>query len=139
MRKDFSQHVGFSITLVMIGLIATTIGCEGSTEQQRVGLAINAHMLGRGRPSRSRGPARSQMLSGGPCHLMMEVNVLQLQEALSSGELTSRQLVDCYLARIDAFDQNGPALNAISGINPHAREDADALDAERSIHGARGP
>ena len=44
-----------------------------------------------------------------------------------------------YLARIDAYDQRGPALNAIIAINPQARAAADALDAERVAKGPRGP
>ena len=45
--------------------------------------------------------------------------------------MTSRDLVARYLARIDAYDQKGPALNAISAINDRALAEADALDAER--------
>ena len=58
---------------------------------------------------------------------------------MQSGEVTSRQLVDLYLARIDAYDQRGPALNAIIAVNPRAREAADALDAERAKGTVRGP
>jgi Asp-tRNA(Asn)/Glu-tRNA(Gln) amidotransferase A subunit family amidase len=36
-----------------------------------------------------------------------------------------------YLARIDAYDQRGPALNAISLTNGNALIEADARDAER--------
>src|SRR5437660_6778689 len=36
-----------------------------------------------------------------------------------------------YLARIDAYDQRGPALNAISVTNGNALTEADARDAER--------
>ena len=34
----------------------------------------------------------------------------------------------CYLRRIDAYDKNGPALNAIVLVNPEALQDADQLD-----------
>jgi Asp-tRNA(Asn)/Glu-tRNA(Gln) amidotransferase A subunit family amidase len=53
--------------------------------------------------------------------------------------VTSRELVDIYLARIGQYDREGPALNAVRALNPHAREAADALDAERASRGARGP
>jgi amidase len=43
-----------------------------------------------------------------------------LQAAPAAGTATSSDLVGMYLARIDAYDQRGPALNAISVINPNA-------------------
>jgi amidase len=58
---------------------------------------------------------------------------------MQDGQVTSRELVELYLARIDAYDQRGPALNAIMTINARAREDAAALDAERAAKGPRGP
>jgi amidase len=41
---------------------------------------------------------------------------------MQSREVTSRQLVDTYLARIGQYDQQGPALNAIKAVTPRARE-----------------
>ncbi|MFN7918264.1 MAG: amidase family protein [Vicinamibacterales bacterium] len=66
-------------------------------------------------------------------------SIEDLQEAMRAGRVTSRQLVDLYLARIDAYDKRGPSLNAIITTNPRAREEADALDAERASRGPRGP
>lgn len=68
-----------------------------------------------------------------------EASIRELQLALEKKELTSVQLVDAYLARIEAYDDNGPQLNALIRINPNAREQAQALDEERRITGARGP
>jgi len=68
-----------------------------------------------------------------------ELSILDLQAALSSGRVTSRRLVESYLARIQAYDQAGPRLNAILTINPRAREDADAMDRERAEGKVRGP
>ena len=70
---------------------------------------------------------------------VMEKSIEDLQKAMQNKEVTSRELVDAYLARIDAYDQRGPALNAIIAINPQAREDAAKLDAERAATGPRGP
>ncbi len=70
---------------------------------------------------------------------VFEQSILDLQTAQTAGRVTSRGLVDAYLARIAAYDQAGPRLNAILMINPHAREDADALDRERAAKGPRGP
>jgi len=68
-----------------------------------------------------------------------EQSIDELQGAMKAGEITSRRLVDLYLARIEAYDKQGPALNAIVTLNPRAREAADALDAERASRGPRGP
>jgi amidase len=69
----------------------------------------------------------------------MERSIEDLQRAMQSRQVTSRQLVDFYLARIREYDQQGPALNAIKAVNPLAREAAAALDVERAGRGARGP
>jgi Asp-tRNA(Asn)/Glu-tRNA(Gln) amidotransferase A subunit family amidase len=70
---------------------------------------------------------------------VMEKSIEELQQAMQAGAVTSRQLVDAYLQRIDAYDRQGPSLNAIITTNPDARKAADALDAERAARGARGP
>ena len=68
-----------------------------------------------------------------------EQSIVDLQAAMTSGRVTSRGLVDSYLARIQAYDQAGPRLNSVVVLNPHAREEADALDRERADKGSRGP
>ena len=44
-----------------------------------------------------------------------------------------------YLARIDAIDQRGPAINAVIELNPDALAIASQLDAERKAGKVRGP
>jgi Asp-tRNA(Asn)/Glu-tRNA(Gln) amidotransferase A subunit family amidase len=68
-----------------------------------------------------------------------ERTIPELQAAMETGAVTSQELVHQYLARIEAFDDAGPALNAMLFINPHALDDAAALDRERAEQGARGP
>jgi Asp-tRNA(Asn)/Glu-tRNA(Gln) amidotransferase A subunit family amidase len=68
-----------------------------------------------------------------------EATIPELQDAMASGRVTSVQLVDAYLARIDAYDRRGPRLNAVIRLNPDARAQAGALDRERAQRGARGP
>ena len=70
---------------------------------------------------------------------VMEKSIEDLQQAMQFRQVTSRQLVEIYLARIGEYDKAGPGLNAIKAINPRAREAADALDAERVSSGPRGP
>ncbi len=74
-----------------------------------------------------------------PLFEVHERSILELQAAQTQGRVTSRGLVQSYLARIAAYDQAGPALNAIVLLNPKALEDADALDRERAARGPRGP
>ncbi|MBI2537795.1 MAG: amidase, partial [Gemmatimonadetes bacterium] len=68
-----------------------------------------------------------------------EATISDLQATMARGDVTAVQLVDAYLARIRAYDQQGPALNAIIRLNPRARDEAAALDAERRTRGPRGP
>jgi amidase len=64
-----------------------------------------------------------------------EATIADIHAALKAKQLTCRSLVEQYLRRIDAYDKNGPALNAIVQINPDAVKQADALDA-RGFTGA---
>jgi len=66
-------------------------------------------------------------------------SVTELQEALASGQTTVREIVEAALARIDALDQQGPALNAVIELNPEALSIADALDEELANGASRGP
>jgi amidase len=68
-----------------------------------------------------------------------EQSIVDLQAAMTAGRVTSRGLVDSYLARIQAYDQAGPRINSIVLLNPRAREEADALDRERAANALRGP
>lgn len=74
-----------------------------------------------------------------PADIVFEKTIPELQSAMASGRVTSVDLVDAYVARIDAYDQQGPRLNAIIRRNPNARGDAAALDAERRAGKVRGP
>ncbi|TAM71682.1 MAG: amidase [Microbacteriaceae bacterium] len=68
-----------------------------------------------------------------------EATIAGLRSALESGETTSEELLDAYLARIDAYDRNGPRLNAVIVMNPDARAAARASDERRARGEARGP
>lgn len=87
----------------------------------------------------ARQQARSQAPAASPLFEVHERSILDLQAAQADGRVTSRGLVESYLARIRAYDQDGPALNAIVTLNPKALADADALDRERASRGPRGP
>ena len=82
--------------------------------------------------------ARAQAAPPAPVDVV-EATIPDLQAAMAAGRLTSAALVDAYLARIAAYDQRGPALNAMIRLDPGARAEAEALDRERRAGRVRGP
>lgn len=74
-----------------------------------------------------------------PAFDVVEASISELADAQAQGRVTARQLVAAYLARIAAYDQQGPRLNAIITLNARALAEADMLDRERAAKGPRGP
>jgi Asp-tRNA(Asn)/Glu-tRNA(Gln) amidotransferase A subunit family amidase len=70
---------------------------------------------------------------------VVETTIAQIHGAYESGALTARQLVQLYLDRIDAYDQQGPVLNTVITLNPDALEEAARLDAAFQSSGFVGP
>lgn len=68
-----------------------------------------------------------------------EATISQVHDAMKSGRLTCRALVDQYLKRIEAYDKNGPAINAIVLVNPDVEKQADELDRRYAQSGLTGP
>ena len=65
------------------------------------------------------------------------VTIADVNSAFAKGTLTSERLVQMFLARIQAFDRQGPLLRSIITVNPNALETARQLDAERKAKGPR--
>lgn len=65
--------------------------------------------------------------------------IQQLSAGMDAGTVTSERLVKLALARIEAYDEKGPHLNAVLTLNAKALEQARALDAERKATGKRSP
>ena len=65
--------------------------------------------------------------------------IAELQAAMEKGALTAEKLVQLDLARIAAYDDAGPRINAVITANPQALATARALDAERRAGKVRGP
>lgn len=59
---------------------------------------------------------------------LMEASINEIHRGLQSGKLTCHSLVQQYLDRIKAYDQQGPTLNAMLYVNPKVLEQADAMD-----------
>jgi amidase len=70
---------------------------------------------------------------------IVEATITDMQKAMETGKITSHQLVQMYLDRIAKYDDQGPAINAITTLNPKALDTADQLDKERQTKGPRGP
>src|ERR1700690_3976600 len=59
---------------------------------------------------------------------LMEASINEIHRGFESGKLTCHSMVQQYLDRIKAYDQQGPSLNAMLYLNPNVLEQADALD-----------
>lgn len=70
---------------------------------------------------------------------VVEAGIAELRGALDEGRVTSVELVEAYLRRIDAYDHGGPALNSVVVLNPEALRDAFASDQRRAAGEVRGP
>ncbi len=68
-----------------------------------------------------------------------EISIAELHDAMQRGEVSSTELVDWHLERIEAIDRSGPRLRAILEVNPDARRIAAALYREWRESGPRGP
>jgi amidase len=72
---------------------------------------------------------------------VVEASIAELRGALESGATTAVELVEAYLARIDAYDGPGTetALNAVVVRNPEALAEARASDDRRARGATLGP
>jgi len=64
-----------------------------------------------------------------------EATISDLQSAYLRGEMTAHEAVAGYLARIEAYDKQGPYINSIINLNPNALAEADKLDAQLKATG----
>lgn len=113
-RRDFLTGT----TLATIGL--TTLFIEGCNKSSKIIGEVTAD------------------LDGSLAFELDEETISSLQEKLTSGKYTSRQLVELYLERIDNIDKNGFKLNSIIEINDDAVSIAKEMDKERSEGKRRG-
>src|ERR1700704_561858 len=61
---------------------------------------------------------------------LMETSIADIHKAMQAGIVTCHDLVQQYLDRIQAYDQQGPAIHSMLYINPASLEQADAMDRE---------
>ncbi len=60
---------------------------------------------------------------------VVEASIADMQQAMASGRVTSRDLVQQYLMRIALYDKK---LNAVITVNPNVLREAEERDRERS-------
>src|SRR5437660_908694 len=75
----------------------------------------------------------------GPASSIEEITIAQIQSMFAAGTLTAKSLVNSYLSRITALDQNGPQLNSILQVNPDALNIAGQIDQMRQSGTILGP
>ncbi|WP_253257036.1 amidase family protein [Microcystis aeruginosa] len=81
----------------------------------------------------------TQVLASSLQFRLEEATIDSINQAFDAGILDSRQLVQLYLNRINAYDDSGPRINSIISINLDALSIATALDIERRTTGPRSP
>jgi Asp-tRNA(Asn)/Glu-tRNA(Gln) amidotransferase A subunit family amidase len=74
-----------------------------------------------------------------PSFQVMEATISEIHAAIKAGQVSCRGVVEQYLRRIEAYDKNGPAINAIVVLNPNVLTQADDLDARHKRSGMTGP
>jgi amidase len=82
--------------------------------------------------ARQTGPITKQAIT----FSVVEASIPDMQAALASGQVTSRDLVAAYMSRIAQYEDT---LNAVININLNAYSEADDLDRERAQGQVRGP
>lgn len=70
---------------------------------------------------------------------LLETSIGDIHKAIQAGKLTCHDLVQQYLDRIQAYDQQGPKLRSMLYINPAVLEQADAMDREFKTTGKLKP
>jgi amidase len=84
-------------------------------------------------------PASAATLPQAAGDPLEELSLADIAAGFADGRMSSQQLTQDYLARIDKLDRHGPNLRSVIETNPRALEIAAALDAERKARGSRGP
>jgi amidase len=100
-------------------------------------LLVVVALMGCGQSPDAAGPGTggTTAVDTGKPFRLVETTIPEMQAALASGRVTSRELVLSYLARIAQYED---MLNATAYVSRTALDEADALDAERAGGRTRG-
>jgi amidase len=83
--------------------------------------------------------AQAATSNGAANAAILDAGVQEQQAQMRAGKLTSKALVQQYLARIAAIDKAGPHINAVIELNPDALRIAEDMDRESKAGKVRGP
>jgi amidase len=114
------------------------LAAAGPTVAAGIGAGTAAAAAGSANGSRGRADAVA-VAARPPSSDVEEATIAELQDRMTRGRLTSRDLVQKYLDRIDAIDRRGARLNSVIEVNPDAGRIARELDRERRDGRVRGP
>jgi amidase len=95
----------------------------------RLGLGAGAAASGAGVSQAAGAAGRRGMAPAS----ILDAGVQEQQAQMAAGKLSSKSLVQQYLARIAAVDKAGPRINAVIELNPDAVAIAEQLDRERRV------
>ena len=70
---------------------------------------------------------------------VVEASISDIRSAIAADDVTCTEIVEQYLERIEAYNLNGPAINAVITVNPNALDEAAQLDATFAEKGFVGP
>jgi amidase len=84
-------------------------------------------------------PGAASRAQAPPPFQVAEATIAGIRAAMTAGRVTCRGLVEQYLRRIEAYDKNGPSINAIVVVNREALTRADDLDRRFKQGGPSGP
>ncbi len=70
---------------------------------------------------------------------IVEATIDEIHDAMEAGDVSSEELVNAYLDRIDAYDRNGPEINSVITVNDGAVDRAIELDRTLESEGLVGP
>lgn len=104
--------------------------------------ALSAALVTGARPAKGEDSVRENAvveLKPAGAFELEEKTIDDLQRMMATGRMSSKQITQAYLSRIDQLNKKGPALRAVIETNPDALSIAAALDAERKAKGPRGP
>jgi Asp-tRNA(Asn)/Glu-tRNA(Gln) amidotransferase A subunit family amidase len=90
-------------------------------------------------PAAAQQPAAAPRTPPAAAFRLEETTIADVHAAMRAGTLTCRDLVGRYLRRVEAYDKNGPGVNAIVLVDPDALRVADSLDARFRASGPAGP
>ena len=138
-RPRAQSSLNSSMAIVAAKSPAGVFPIQQETDQMKaspVTLAVAAVLLG----ATLTPPVAADKGGVGSARLqLVEATIQDLQKALQTKLVTSEQLVEMYHARMAAYEDSGPHINAYIHVNANADVEAAHVDARRHPGAVNGP